>query len=154
MVRPASTTDDATPNPNGIAAQNLIRLAAFTGDHAFREKADRLIEGVLALGGDNLFAHVALLNAIDMRLNLAEIVVTGEGSRMRCSRPRWRCLISTARCCARRPPTRCPRRIRRRKRSRPRREPAAFICVGETCSLPVTTPEAIAQAYDAARGAA
>ena len=32
--------------------------------------------------------------------------------------------------------------------------PAAFICIGETCSLPVTSPDAIAQAYDAARGVA
>ena len=28
VVRPSATSDDATPNPNGIAAQNLIRLAA------------------------------------------------------------------------------------------------------------------------------
>ena len=28
VVRPSSTTDDATPNPNAIAAQNLVRLAA------------------------------------------------------------------------------------------------------------------------------
>ena len=32
VVRPASTSDDATPNPNAIAAQNLVRLAALTGD--------------------------------------------------------------------------------------------------------------------------
>src|SRR5690242_18036624 len=31
VVRPASTTDDATPNPTAIAAQNLLRLAALTG---------------------------------------------------------------------------------------------------------------------------
>jgi hypothetical protein len=51
VVRPGATSDDATPNPNGIAAQNLIRLAAFTGDHAWREQADRLIEGVLGAAG-------------------------------------------------------------------------------------------------------
>ena len=34
VVRPASTSDDATPNPNSIAAQNLLRLAALTGDAA------------------------------------------------------------------------------------------------------------------------
>ena len=28
VVRPASTGDDAIPNPNAVAAQNLIRLAA------------------------------------------------------------------------------------------------------------------------------
>ena len=28
VVRPSATTDDATPNPNALAAQNLVRLAA------------------------------------------------------------------------------------------------------------------------------
>ena len=28
MLRPHSTADDATPNPNAVAAQNLVRLAA------------------------------------------------------------------------------------------------------------------------------
>ena len=43
-----ATTDDATPNPNAMAAQNLVRLAALTGDDAWREQADRLFDGVLA----------------------------------------------------------------------------------------------------------
>ncbi len=29
VVRPGSTSDDATPNPNSLAAQNLVRLARF-----------------------------------------------------------------------------------------------------------------------------
>jgi uncharacterized protein YyaL (SSP411 family) len=32
LLRPHSTQDDATPNPNAVAAQNLVRLAALTGD--------------------------------------------------------------------------------------------------------------------------
>ena len=86
VVRPSSTSDDATPNPNGIAAQNLIRLAALTGDHVWREKADKLIAGVLAAAQDNLFAHASLLNALDLRLNAAEIVVTGADSPALCGR--------------------------------------------------------------------
>src|SRR5262249_49769311 len=81
VVRPSATTDDATPNPNALAVQNLIRLAVFTGQHAWREQADRLFEGILASAGENLFAHLALLNALDLRLRAAEIVVAGEGER-------------------------------------------------------------------------
>ncbi len=153
VVRPASTSDDAIPNPNAIIAQNLIRLAAFTGDHAFREKADRLIEGVLAQGGDNLFAHIALLNAIDMRLNLAEIVVTGEGADT---------LLQAAlalpylnRAVLRAPSADAlPASHPAQEKIKAASGAAVFICVGETCSLPVTTPEALAQAFTAARGAA
>ena len=32
VIRPASTADEATPNHNAVAAQNLIRLAVLAGD--------------------------------------------------------------------------------------------------------------------------
>ena len=151
VIRPASIADDATPNPNGIAAQNLIRLAAFTGDHAFREKADKLVDGVLALGGSNLFSHVALLNAIDMRLNLAEIVVTGEGGDA---------LVDAAlalpyvnRAVVRAPSAAAlPANHPAQEKIKAVSGPAAFICVGETCSLPVTDAPQIVAAYNGARG--
>src|SRR5205085_1140999 len=73
VVRPGATTDDATPNPNALAAQNLIRLAVLTGQHAWRDQADRLFDGIAAGAGDNLFAHLALLNALDLRLRADEI---------------------------------------------------------------------------------
>jgi uncharacterized protein YyaL (SSP411 family) len=152
VVRPASTNDDATPNPNGIAAQNLIRLAAFTGDHSFRDKADRLIEGVLSLGGDNLFMHVALLNAIDMRLNLAEIVVTGEGDDADALIEAALALPSVNRAVVRAPSAEAlPASHPAQEKLKAARGPAAFICIGETCSLPVTTPDEIVARADAAR---
>ena len=65
----------------GSRPHNLVRLAVLTGDDAWREKADRLIEGVLGAAGENLIGHAALLNALDLRLRGAEIVVTGSGAR-------------------------------------------------------------------------
>jgi uncharacterized protein YyaL (SSP411 family) len=148
VIRPASTTDDATPNPNGIAAQNLIRLAAFTGDHAFREQADRLIEGVLSLGGDNLFMHVSLLNAIDMRLNLAEIVVTGEGAAADELTAAALALPYVNRAVIRAPSAEAlPASHPALEKVKAAREPAAFVCVGETCSLPVTNPDALTAVF-------
>ena len=152
VIRPAATTDDATPNPNGIAAQNLIRLAAFTGDHAFREQADRLIAGVLSLGGDNLFMHVSLLNAIDMRLNLAEIVVTGEGAAADALVGAALALPYVNRAVVRAPSVEVLRDTHpAREKVKAAGGPAAFICVGETCSLPVTDPDQIVAHAEAAR---
>ncbi len=74
--RPA---DEATPNHNAVAAQNLIRLAVLTGDDRWREKADRLIAAIAPAAVENLYMHMALLNAVDLRLRTAEIVVAGEG---------------------------------------------------------------------------
>ncbi len=152
VIRPAATTDDATPNPNGIAAQNLIRLAAFTGDHAFREQADRLIARVLSLGGDNLFMHVSLLNAIDMRLNLAEIVVTGEGAAADALVGAALALPYVNRAVVRAPSVEVLRDTHpAREKVKAAGGPAAFICVGETCSLPVTDPDQIVAHAEAAR---
>ncbi|MGA7233966.1 MAG: thioredoxin domain-containing protein, partial [Xanthobacteraceae bacterium] len=80
VIRPAATTDEATPNHNAVAAQNLIRLAALSGDDSWRDKADRLIAAVAPHIAENLYMHLAMLNAIDLRLRGAEIVVTGQGA--------------------------------------------------------------------------
>jgi uncharacterized protein YyaL (SSP411 family) len=151
VVRPSATTDEATPNPNAVAAQNLIRLAIFTGQHAWRDKADRLFAGMAASAGENLFAHLALLNALDLRLRAAEIVVIGDDER-----------ASELLVAARKLPF-LDRVVMRASQALPAHHPAhdkmkaaahsaAFICIGEACSLPVSEPDALAAAIRAARG--
>jgi uncharacterized protein len=137
VIRPAATTDEATPNHNAVAAGNLIRLALVTGDDAWREQADRLIAAIAPQIADNLYMHLALLNAIDLRLRAAEIVVTGEGegaeallAAARALPPLDRIVFHAAAAL----PASHPALLQVRATT----GPAAFICVGETCSLPVT----------------
>jgi len=150
VVRPNATTDDATPNPNALAAQNLIRLAVFTGQHAWRDKADRLFEGIAAGAGENLFAHLALLNALDLRLRAAEIVVTGEGARANDLLAAARKLPFLDRIVLRASPA-LPASHPAQEKIKATAQSAAFVCVGETCSLPVSEPDAIAAAVTATR---
>jgi uncharacterized protein YyaL (SSP411 family) len=144
VVRPSATTDDATPNPNAMAAQNLIRLAVFTGQHAWRDKCDRLFEGILASAGQNVFAHLALLNALDLRLRAAEIVVTGEDA------PAHDLIAAALRLpflnrIVLRASHALPASHPAQEKIKAATESAAFVCVGQTCSLPVTQPAAIAE---------
>jgi hypothetical protein len=150
VVRPASTTDDATPNPNAIAAQNLPRLAALTGDDQWRERADRLFDGVLSASADNLLSHAALLNALDLRLNAAEIVVTGpDHDRFADAALR---LPYLNRIVLRAPSAEAlPSGHPAQAKIAAGPASAAFVCVGETCSLPVTDPDKIAEVVDAMR---
>ena len=139
VVRPGATSDDATPNPNGIAAQNLVRLAAFTGDHAWREKADRLIEGVLGAAGEHLIGHASVLNALDLRLRATEIVVTGSGERAHALADAALRLPLSTRIVLRAPNADAlPASHPARDKIAAAPEGAAFVCVGERCSLPVT----------------
>ncbi len=150
VVRPASTTDDAIPNPNGIAAQNLVRLAALTGDAKWREQADRLFDGVLAGAGDSLLQHAELLNALDLRLHGAEIVVTGpEHARFAAAAGK---LPYVSRIILRAPDaSTLPADHPAQAKIAAGAGSAAFVCVGQTCSLPVTDPAKIAEAVNAMR---
>src|SRR5712692_2602680 len=150
VVRPAPTQDEATPNPNALAAQNLIRLAVLAGDESWRAAADRLFVGLLPQAFANLVAHAALLIAVDFRLRAAEIVVTGENAEA---------LFAAAlelpfldRIVLRAPSVDAltPSHPARAKLAA-HAGAAAFVCVGERCSLPVTEPQQLAEAVAAMR---
>jgi uncharacterized protein YyaL (SSP411 family) len=152
VIRPASTADEATPNHNAVAAQNLVRLALYAGNQSWREKADRLIGAIAPLVTANLYMHMALLNAIDLRLRAAEIVVTGEGGRAEALLAAARALPALDRMVLHaRSPESLPPSHPAREKVRAASMPQAFVCIGETCSLPVTDPAGLITAVDAAR---
>ena len=150
LLRPHATQDDATPNPNAVAAQNLVRLAVSTGENKWREKADLLIDGILSAAERNLFGHVALLNALDLRLRGAEIIAIGKDSerftQAALKLPFVERIILRAASPADLPAT----HPAQEKLKMPPRS-AAFICIGERCSLPVTEPNNIAATAAAMR---
>jgi uncharacterized protein YyaL (SSP411 family) len=152
VVRPHSTLDEAIPNHNGQIAQNLVRLAALTGDHRWRVRADALLDGLLPLAAENLFSHVSALNALDLRLRAAEIVVTGPRAdtlaRAALELPYLDRIVARAATAADLPPA---HPARAKIEAAP--AGAAFVCVGEMCSLPVVDPDAIATVVAAMRHA-
>jgi uncharacterized protein YyaL (SSP411 family) len=146
IVRPHATIDDAIPNHNGLIAQNLIRLAVLTGDDRFRHAADALFNAILPRATDNLFGHLSLLNALDMRLNATEIVVVG-GDAVADS------LLALARALPH--AGRIVLHVKDAEglaETHPARTKlasvtgaAAFVCRGQSCSLPVSTPDGLRQ---------
>jgi uncharacterized protein YyaL (SSP411 family) len=143
--------DDATPNPNAIAAQNLVRLAVLAGDDAWREAADRLFDGMLPIAAENLFGHASLLNALDLRLRAAEIVIVGTNTepleRAALALPFFDRIVL-------RPPSADALPAAHPARAKIAAAPAggaAFVCVGETCSLPVIEAEELAETIAAMR---
>ena len=150
LLRPHSTSDDATPNPNAVAAGNLVRLAVLAGDDAFRAKADRLMESILSASARNLFGHVALLNALDLRLRAAEIVCVGpEAEHFAQLALRLPFLDRTV---LRAPAhTALPPDHPAQEKLKSLSGSAAFVCVAQTCSLPVLEPAKIAETVAAMR---
>ena len=149
IIRPHSTIDDAIPNHNGLIAQNLVRLHALTGDAQWRERVENMFGALLPKARDNMFGHLSLLNALDLQQHAAEIVVVGKGDEAHA-------LLDTARrlphattilqhvAKADNLPASHPAAAKAASlKGSPETQAAAFVCRGQTCSLPVTTPDAL-----------
>jgi len=144
VVRPGAAHDEAVPNANAVAAANLVRLALHTGDDAWRAKADRLIEGVLGAAAENLIGHAALLNALDLRLRGAQVIVTGSGERAAALTAAAQRLPTLNRIISRAADAGAlPAAHPAATKIAAAPDGAAFVCVGETCSLPVTDAAAL-----------
>jgi uncharacterized protein len=145
IMRPAQTRDDAVPNPNGLMAQNLIRLAVLTGDDAYRARADRLFDGLIPFAMQNPLIHTTLLSALDLRLRHAEIVAVGaraeEFAKAALRLPFLARTVARAKDAAALPAQHPARAM---LASAPA-EGAVFVCQGERCSLPATDPTKIAE---------
>jgi uncharacterized protein len=79
VTRNKDLMDNATPSANSLAAVGLLRLAALTGEDAYRERAHAILRlaGPLATRHPTAFGH--LLAAVDMeRAGLDEVVVAGD----------------------------------------------------------------------------
>jgi uncharacterized protein len=144
VVRPDSTIDEAIPNPVGLAAQNLTRLAILSGDDIWRERADILFDGVLPIAADSMYLHASLLNALDLRLRAVEIVAVGpQADRfadVALATPYLDRIVARAAGSDQLPPGHPARAV-----SIAPGETAALVCAGERCSLPVTEADKLAE---------
>ena len=74
LVRPKSDYDGAEPSGNSIAARNLLRLHALTGDDAYRRRADEVFRTQGLTMRRRGMAVPAMLSALDFRLDRAREV--------------------------------------------------------------------------------
>ncbi|GGF75687.1 thioredoxin domain-containing protein [Azorhizobium oxalatiphilum] len=152
VVRPFSTLDEALPNYNAVAADALIRLAVLTGRDDLRSRGDRIIAALSGDAAQNPLAHASLLNVLDTRLRLAEIVAVGPARATFADAalrlPFLDRVVVRAGDAAALP---AGSLARARAESAPP-EGAAFVCVAERCSLPVTDPEDLAGVIRDMRG--
>jgi uncharacterized protein YyaL (SSP411 family) len=146
IVRPSLSRDDALPNPNGVHAQNLIRLSLLAGDDKYRERTDRLLEGLLPFAAESLFNHMSLLSSLDLRLRHLEIVAAGKRANEFADAALKIPFLNRTVLRAKDSEALSASHPAREKLASLKGESAAFVCEGERCSLPVTEPEKLASA--------
>ncbi|HLK82066.1 MAG TPA: thioredoxin domain-containing protein [Xanthobacteraceae bacterium] len=151
IVRPDSTIDEATPNPNGIAAQNLIRLASLTGDENWRRKADALFAGLLPAAAESMYLHASLANALDLNLRAVEVVAIGpeadQFAAVALELPFLERIVRRAATPQDLPPRHAGRNI-----TLSQGQTVALLCSGQRCSLPITEPHQLITAVAALGG--
>jgi len=131
LATPAKPVQDApTPSGNGVAALVLARLAALTDDAQWRRLLDRQLATFGGAASQLALYGATLLRAIDWALSpVTRIEVSGvRGPGAACDMHLL--ALETYR----------PRKVVIRKTAE---TPAATVCVGTTCALPVTAPDAL-----------
>ena len=145
ILRPRSATDEATPSANSVMAANLIRLWRLTGDDAWRADADAIIAAAPIAA--NLFAAAGMLSALDLRLGATDVVLvlppgTDPAPLIDAAR---RAATPNTILRAVTDPARLPAGHPAHGKHAVDGRPTAYVCRGETCSLPVTDPAALGE---------
>ncbi len=79
VVRPKVLQDNATPSGNAMAATMLLRLAAFTGEGAYRDAAEAALKAVQPLAAAHPTAFAQWLCALDFALAPpTEVAIVGD----------------------------------------------------------------------------
>ena len=146
VIRPFATTDDAMANPNAVMAENLVRLWLLTGNDAYRARADRCFAGLTPDIAADPFATAGLLNALDFRLDPITAIIVGPPSERADliaairNLPTRNVVLFVTESTAHLPPG-------HPAGNKTANAAAVYLCRGETCSLPITDPNRLAEFF-------
>jgi uncharacterized protein YyaL (SSP411 family) len=145
ILRPRSNVDEATPSANALMGANLVRLFHLTGKDEYRRDADAMLEASAGAIATNLFTAAGMLNALDMRINAIDLVIlapAGEGNDAFLDvvreRPDRNIILSLHDSAAALPTTHPAF-----GKGAVEGQATAYLCRGETCSLPITAGDSL-----------
>ena len=148
IARTRQIADNATPAGNATMLEVLTRLQALTGKDAYGARAAALIEAFAGELARNFFPLGAFLNAIDLYLNPLQVVILGrrgdpdtdELTRALGSASLANLILNVIESGDDLPPGHPAA-----GKTKIDGKPTAYVCVGQTCSLPVAGAEKLKQ---------
>ena len=149
IARPRTAADNATPAGNGTMVGVLARLSLLSGDTTYRQRADALVNAFAPEIGRNFFPLTTFLNGFDVLTGPVQVVVIGARPESETAalleaiftHPLPNRIVSVVT-----PGDALPRSHPAAGKGRADGRATAYVCVGNTCSLPVTEPAALAAA--------
>jgi uncharacterized protein YyaL (SSP411 family) len=149
IQRPKSAGDNATPNGNGALVGVLARLYHLTGEDAYLARAEALVAAFSGELNRNFFPLATMLNSNDFLLNAIQIVVVGptdsEATQALVRAVQERSLPNRLLQVIA-PDAQLPGGHPAVGKGMVGGKPAAYVCKGQTCGLPVTHPKGLATA--------
>jgi uncharacterized protein len=147
LLRTKPIHDNATPPGNGVMAEVVAKLFYLTGNQFYRDRLDNLISALVPEEADKTIYQLSLLMGFETMERAVQIVIAGESPSSSTSNPMPPDgLVRTSLLAA--PPTRLLMRLAdgtALPQSHPAfgkaaidGKPTAYICVGTTCTLPIT----------------
>ena len=147
IVRTKSAADNATPAGNGVIAAALARLALLTGEDAYRARAGAAIAAFTGDVAQNFFPLTTLMNSAELLGRAIQIAIIGArddaatmglvaAARAACGPAGVLSVIA--------PDAALPAGHPASGKGQLDGRPTAYICIGETCSLPLTDAAAMA----------
>ena len=146
IVRTKSAADNATPAGNSVMIANLARLYYLTGNAAYQERADRTITAFSGELSKNFFPFTALMNAAELVQRGMQIAIVGDRDKPDCQlliRAVYSSLAMNKIVSVIAPGEALPDSHPAFEKGQSNGAATAYVCVGTTCSLPMTEPEAL-----------
>jgi uncharacterized protein YyaL (SSP411 family) len=137
--RPESNHDGAIPSGAAVALECLLRLGLCGGDGRALALAERYLAGRAPQAGSQPYMGARLLAGLDFYLNGIELVVTGGPGRDELLAAARRVHAPTLMIAG----SWAPDSIRGGKQPAEDGRAQAYVCRGQTCSAPVSDPEAL-----------
>ncbi|MBN4046551.1 thioredoxin domain-containing protein [bacterium AH-315-P15] len=148
VVRSRSVADDATPNANGSMMMHLTRLWLLTGENTYRRRAEELL-GVFAAEAANQALGVgSFLAGADFFFTPVQVAILGrrdQAGTQALVQEAFKAPLPNRVLQVIDPGQSLPKGHPAFGKKQDGHQPTAYVCIGTTCSLPVTSAAALAQ---------
>ena len=148
ITRTRNAADNAVPSGNGTMLGVLARLWYLTGRSAYRQRADALRESFTGELARNFFPLATLLNAFETLDGAVQVVIIGDRNAAATGaliRAAYSVSAPNRVLAVIEPGAALPAGHPATGKSQQDGKPTAYVCVGPTCSLPLTESGALAR---------
>lgn len=147
ITRPKTIHDSAVPSGNGIVADVLVRLYFLTGKEHYQTRAENLFKAFATKRSDILYSIPTLLGAFEFYQRAVQVVIVGvnDDDRDALFKAAYRASLAQKIIMVVEPDKTIHDNHPAFGKGMVDNKATAYICQGQTCGLPVNSPDALMQ---------